>query len=162
MKLKQAPVICHQFDHTAPWLLAAGELCRRQYNCTPGTDQDKFGLRKLAEDVWAINGPMGMHTDGTRKGFRVVGLVLVNDPGLVLYQGNAVHQLPLGTVYHIDGRAKHAALAQGMRTTGLFGFMAWDVDKNDDFAELVASMPDAMGAYSRGERRVDVALDHLS
>jgi hypothetical protein len=161
MKLREAPVICHQFDPHAPWLREAADRCRRQFDCTYGTEQDKFALRKLAEDVWAIDEPLKIHRDKTRKGFRVFGLVLVNDPGFVLFQGDAVWDLPPGVVYHIDGRADHAALAHGRCTTGLFGFMAWDVERNSDLANLVASVPDSMTAYARGEPRIDVSMGKL-
>lgn len=159
MKLKQAPMICHQFDPGAPWLVAAAQRCRVQYDCTPGTEQDQFGLRKLDVDIWAINGPLSVHRDKTRKGFQVFGLVLINEPDLMLYQGDAVWSLPVGSVYHLHGRKDHAALARDRRTAGLFGFMAWDVDRNSDLAGLLSDVPAAMQAYANGENRVDVSLD---
>lgn len=161
MKLKHAPMICHRYNATSPWLIAAANRCRLDYVNTPGTEQDKFGLRKLSDDIWGINGPLGVHSDKTRKGFQVFGLVLVNDPGLVLFQGEGVCDLPVGAVYHIDGRADHAALSRNGMVSGLFGFMAWDVDRSENLAGLIADVPEAMDAYARGIARVDVSMDHL-
>lgn len=152
------------------WLRDAANKCRADAAAPPthnrqGVDQTEFPLKQLAEDIWAINGPLGLHTDKTRKGFRVIGLVLINEPGLVLATGDGLYSLPPGTVYHIDGRAPHGALFYGdhdlvNRRNGLFGFMAWDVHRHEDLERLIESIPDSMQAYANGEERIDVALDN--
>lgn len=173
MKLIDAPVIVKRFNPALPWILAAAAETRKRFEDPPaknrqGKDQSDFPLKQLAEDIWAINGPLGIHTDKTRRGFRVIGLVLVNDPGLVLVQQEHVWRLPVGTVYHIDGRAPHGALLpiEHIRTVqgALFGFMAWDVHRNETLGELVDSIPEAMQAFADGKMRIDVSTiaKHIS
>lgn len=165
MRLTDAPVIVKNFPHTAPWLQAAAAEMRRLFADPPthnlqGVPQGDCSLKQLAQDVWAIDGPLGIHTDKTRKGFEVIGLILANDPGCVLVQGNHLWRLPVGTVFHIDGRAPHGALTWGADTipaTGTLGFMAWDVHRHESLAELVDSIPEAMQAFADGEERIDVS-----
>lgn len=166
MRLIDAPVIAKRFKKDLPWIQAAAEETRKRFKNPPlenrqGKDQQDMPLKQLAEDIWAINGPLGIHTDKTRKGFRVIGLILINDPGLVLVQDENVWRLPVGTVYHIDGREPHGALEPiediRSRNGPLFGFMAWDVHRHENLEELIASIPDAMQAYANGEKRIDVS-----
>lgn len=171
MKLIDAPVIAGEFPENAPWLVAAAEETRKRFVNPPtenrqGVDQRDFTLKQLAEDIWAIDGPLGIHTDKTRRGFRVIGLVLVNEIALSLATGDRIFPLPVGTIYHIDGRAPHGALIpmthhlledENPQNKGLFGFMAWDVHRNVDLDELIDSIPDAMRAFADGEERIDVS-----
>lgn len=173
MRLIDAPVIPSRWGFHGrgnQWLRAAADKCRYDFISPPATnrqgiDQTTFPLKQLAEDIWGINGPLGLHTDKTRKGFRVIGLVLVNDPGLVLATGDRFYSLAPGTVYHIDGRAPHGALLSADKDLvnqpdGFFGFMAWDVHRHEDLERLIESIPDSMRAYAAGEERIDVAMDN--
>lgn len=164
MRLVDAPVIVKRFHAKTPWVVAAAEETRRRFANPPtenrqGVDQREFSLKQLAEDIWGINGPLGLHVDKTRRGFRVIGVVLINEPALVLATDDHTYALPVGTVYHIDGRAPHGALLSAdkdlvNRPNGLFGFMAWDVHRHESLAELVDSIPEAMASLCgrRGAR----------
>lgn len=163
MKLKSAPVIVAQLGAELPWIKAAAKETRKRFADPPTHNQQNVpqqdcSLKQLAEDIWAIDGPLEIHTDKTRKGFRVIGLVLINEPGLVLVSGQRTYALPVGTIYHIDGRAPHGALCRiDGPDFGVFGFMAWDVHRDEDLNELVDSIPDAMQAFADGEPRIDVS-----
>ena len=167
MRLLDAPVIVKRFHGKTPWLVAAAEETRARFANPPthsrqGNNQENCPLKQLAEDIWGINGPLGLHVDKTRRGFRVIGVVLINEPALVLATGDRIYSLPVGTVYHIDGRAPHGALLSAdkdlvNRPNSLFGFMAWDVHRHENLAELVGSIPEAMQAFADGEERIDVS-----
>ena len=167
MKLIDAPTIVAQIPASTDWVIAAAVRTRALHQTPPqltreGKDQSGFYLKQLAEDIWSSEEPVYIHTDKTRRGFRVFGLVLINDPALRLVTNDGIFPLPVGTVYHIDGRSPHAALPMRKRSrVGLFGFMAWDVRKSTDIDDMLASLPDAMGAYARGEERVDISMGHL-
>lgn len=166
MKLIDAPVIVKRFNAGSDWIQDAAAELRKRFENPPkknrqGVDQQNCPLKQLVEDIWAINGPSGIHTDKTRRGFRVIGVVLINEPGLVLVQDEHCYALPVGTVYHIDGRAPHGAVIPSRdlcnRPAGLLGFMAWDVHRHEDLDGLVASIPEAMQAFADGEERIDVS-----
>jgi len=166
--LKEAPVIVTCFGKNGennpkgPAALA-GQLAvieaavkrvRAQYGLAP---KDGGDLRKVAEDIWALDEPIGLHTDGTAPGHRVIGLVLINEPGLCLFAENVVYDLPVGTVYHIDGHRRHGALARNEVQRGkLFAFLAWDVPSQTPIAELLADLLPSLEAYAKGEVRVNI------
>lgn len=159
--LVDAPVIVdywHPGDRGNGWIQKAADETRKRFN-NPPEDQKDLGLMKLAEDIWACKGGLGLHKDPTRRGFRVLGLVLINECDLRLATGDTLHKLPVGTLYHIDGRAPHGALLpdDGAWAEGIFGFMAWDIHRHSDLDEILDSIPDAMKAYTAGEHRIDVS-----
>lgn len=176
MKLIDAPTIVRKFTADSDWIAAAAARVRVLHSDPPkenrqGVDQTGFDLKQLAEDVWSIDGQLGIHTDKTRKGFRVIGVVLVNEPRLRLVTHDGIFRLEVGTVYHIDGRSPHGALEVRrerqvswdgtcrplLERGGLFGFMAWDVHRNEDIEELISSIPESMTAFANGEARIDVS-----
>lgn len=175
MKLIDAPTIIQQFSPATFWIAKAAERVRKLHANPPkenmqGVDQTEFGLKQLAEDIWSIDGQLGIHTDKTRRGYRVIGLVLINEPALQLVTHDGIFPLPVGTIYHIDGRSPHGALepravvydaTTGLASTepvqtGLFGFMAWDVPKKDDVNELILDIPNSMQAFASGKKRINV------
>ncbi len=152
------PTIVTRFDSMKDGFLAkAARRLRRQWEQS-SVPTDGNELRQLDLDIWAIDKALGMHTDKTAKGHWVIGLVLVNDLNLVLNAGDMIHDIRPGTVYTLDGRRAHGALAHNrVVPAGLFGFMAWDIPVDEDLDEIVASIPDSMAAYAAGIERVKVA-----
>lgn len=150
--LRQAPVIVTRLRH--PVVERAARRVRRDF---PGAPTDGGALRKLDGDIWAIDQPLGVHRDATKAYHRVFGIVLVNDPGLVLLTEDVVYDLPVGTVYHINGRKPHAALGHnGVQMGELFGFLAWDVPQRTLLADLLADLIPSLEAYGMGEARVNI------
>jgi hypothetical protein len=156
MKLFEAPAIITQLTSELhrETIREAAERVMAEFDEAP---IDNGQLRKVAPDIWALDGPLLPHTDGTKKGFWVFGLVLINEPGLVLFRENAVWDLPVGAVYSLDGRRVHAALAHNGVKHGKFAFLAWDADRNTDVAELLADLPESLAAWVKGEERVDIS-----
>jgi hypothetical protein len=153
--LRQAAVIVTRLRHTA-----VEEAARRVRRDFPAAPPDNGDLRKLDGDIWAIDRPLGIHRDATKAYHRVFGVVLVNDPGLVLLTEDVIYDLPVGTVYHINGRKPHAALAHNAVELGaLFGFLAWDVPQRTALGELLDDLIPSLEAYARGEPRVNVLAD---
>lgn len=156
MKLRNAPVIVDRFGklggHTV--INRAAAKVRQDYINSP---VDGGSLRKIAQDIWALDDPIGIHTDGTAKGHRVFGVVLINDPGLVLMYENVIYDLPVGTIYHIDGHRRHGALAHNVVQHGkLFAFLAWDVPSNSSLSELIDDVIPSLAAYADGEQRINI------
>lgn len=168
MQLKAAPVIIDQFrGRSYPFavVMNAAARVRSEWQNAPmeGPDADAGGvpdgqrLRRVAGDIWAINdSAVGLHHDKTAPRHRVFGVVLVNDPGLMLYQNQMVWDLPVGTIYHIDGRRSHGAIERNEQRTGLFAFLAWDVPAVTPLSELIADVIPSLEAYAKGEERVNI------
>lgn len=156
MRLFEAPAIVTRL--TIPWfdnvLARAAAKIKTEYAKAPVDGGD---LRKVAPDIWALNEPIGPHTDKTKAGFWVFGLVIVNEPGLVLLRENVIYDLPVGTIYALNGRRIHAALAHNEVKPGMFGFLAWDADRNTPLDELIDDVPRSLEAWVNGEKRVDIS-----
>jgi hypothetical protein len=156
MKLFEAPaIITHLTSELHKQTLAeAAAKINDEYD---EAEFDGGELKKVAPDIWAIDKPLGPHTDKTKAGYWVFGLVIINEPGLVLFRENVIYDLPVGAVYALNGRRIHAALAHNGVKQGKFGFLAWDADRNSDVAELLADLPESLAAWVNGEARVDVS-----
>lgn len=89
----------------------------------PATDE----LSQVAEDLWISDSYIGLHTDSTEEGKEAFGVVLLNDSGLLLYADGRLFPLPVGTLYHIDGREPHAALPRPQCPPGRFAVLVWDM-----------------------------------
>lgn len=156
MKLFEAPAIVTN-PIANPWIAGvvdrAADKIKRLYGTAPVDGGD---LRKVAQDIWALDEPIGPHTDKTKAGFWVFGVVLINEPGLVLLRENIIYDLPVGTVYALNGRRIHAALAHNGVRPGMFAFLAWDADRNTPVQELLDSWPESLEAWVNDEPRVNV------
>jgi hypothetical protein len=151
VRVSDAPPIITQLDRSL--IEAAAAKVRQLFPIAP---KDGGELRKLAPDVWAIEGPLDLHTDKTAAGHFVFGVVLVNDDDLVLYRDRVLYDLPVGAVYSLDGHRRHGALAHNGIGSGLFGFLAWDVPRTTTVAELLEDLPVSLQAWADGEERVNV------
>lgn len=150
MRLCDAPAVIARLDDLA--IEAAAAKVRELF---PSAPMDGGELRKLAPDVWALNGPLGIHTDRTAAGHFVFGVVLVNDDGLLLCRDSVLYDVPVGTVYALDGHRRHGVLAHNRVGTGLLGFLAWDVPRATAVDELIADLVPSLAAWAAGEERVD-------
>src|ERR1700675_949480 len=90
----------------------------------------KTGIeRRLCQydsEVWVTDDPIALHSDSTAEGMVVFGLVLVNDPRYLLVSGGKAYDLPVGSLYRLDGREPHGAL-EYKTPVGCFAFLAWDM-----------------------------------
>jgi hypothetical protein len=165
VKLWKAPAIVgNVFDIVPTWTIRstvekAADKIRREYDAAI---KDGEGLTKIAQDIWAASKAVGIHTDGTKRGYWVFGVVLINDPGLLLLTKEVLYDLPVGTIYAIDGRSPHGALPHNEVKDGLFGFLAWDVDKNVEVTELIADFEPSLDAWNNDIPRIDVSHDARS
>ncbi len=150
-RLYRAPVIVGRLDDRD--IRTAARRVRLDYSAAP---VDGGSLRKLDGDIWAMEGPLGLHVDGTAPGHRVIGVVLVNDDDLMLFQYGIVYDLPVGTIFHLQGRHKHGALPRNVCGKGMFGFLAWDVPRDLPLDDLLEDLPLALRAYGAREQRVNV------
>jgi hypothetical protein len=151
MKLWKAPTIIDRIKSSA--IDAAAAKVRAEFD-TATTDGGD--LKKLAQDIWAIDGPLGLHTDATAPKHWVFGLVLINEPGLLLFAENVLYDFPVGTIYAIDGRRRHGVLAHNRVTKGLLAFLAWDVPRLTPVDELIADLCPSLQAWADGEERINV------
>lgn len=153
--LCRAPTILRRwYPKNGNFLEQAAAKVRREFDA--GTPDGKI-LRKLAPDIWAIDKPLPLHTDKTAAGHYVFGVVLLNDPGCVLIADGIVYDLPVGTVYTLDGHRRHGALAHNQVKPGLLAFMAWDVKRDTDVQELLDEAGPSLLAWVNGEERVDIS-----
>jgi hypothetical protein len=137
-------------------IVPAAAKVRAEFENAP---MDGGELRKLAQDVWAINGPLDLHTDGTAPGHYVFGVILVNDPKALLSVNGELWDAPPGTVYSLDGHRRHGLLPHNGIMTGLCGFLAWDAPRatlvSDLLEDLIASIP----AWVADEERINVLAE---
>lgn len=156
VQLRDAPTIVGRLDrmpHTLRVIDRAARRIRREYDSAPCDT----GLRRIAGDIWALDKPVGLHTDITEKGSRVFGCVLINDPGLVLFAENVIYDLPVGTIYHINGHRRHGALAHNRVQFGqLFAFLAWDMPADFDIEILRGDLVPSLEAFGDYRERVYV------
>lgn len=149
--LREAPVIITRL--TSPVIGRAGDRIRCDYR----TAKFDGTLRRIDGDVWANEGPIELHRDGTAPRHRVIGVVLINDPNLVLFtKTNRVYDLPIGTVYHIDGRRTHGALCRNDQEKGMFGFLAWDVPGTTQVQSLLDDLLPSLWAFANRQKRVNI------
>lgn len=163
--LRNAPVIVTRFTLASQKAIisaAAGRI-RSTWRAAPPEGEavegipDDMRLRKLDGDIWALNdSAVGFHKDKTAPRHRVIGVILVNDAGLMLYQDQMVWDIPVGTVFHIDGRRTHGAIERNGNSEGLFGFLAWDVPYNSNLEELLKDLLPSLEAYANGEKRINI------
>jgi hypothetical protein len=151
MKVSDAPSIITRLDRSL--IEPAAAKVRREFANAP---LDGGELRKLAQDVWAIEDRLGLHTDGTAKGHYVFGVILVNDPGALLYVNGELWDAPPGSVYTLDGHRRHGLLTHNGRHEGLIGFLAWDIPRKTLVADLLEDLIGSIPAWVAGEERIDV------
>jgi hypothetical protein len=151
VRVADAPTIITRLDRSA--IQAAAAKVRELF---PSAPYDGGELKKLAPDVWAIDKPLGIHTDKTAAGHYVFGAVLVNDAGLLLQVDDVLHDLPIGTVYSLDGHRRHGALAHNRVAPGLFAFLAWDVPRSTSVSDLMTDLLPSIEAWANGEERINV------
>jgi hypothetical protein len=110
------------------------------------------GLVKFDRETWVSAGPVALHEDDTSIGLTVYGVVLVNDARLLLAYADQVYDAPPGTLYRINGRIPHGALAyKNEGTTAPFAFLAWDMDNQYSIHRFAAEAIVAIAAKARGE-----------
>lgn len=93
-------------------------------------------LFKFGEDIWITDKPVLPHTDSTADGMLTYGLILINTGYVLVYDGNVI-QIPVGSVYEIDGRLMHQTVG-----CGILAILIWD-------------MPD----YSLSKFKADLLID---
>src|ERR1700722_15043793 len=77
------------------------------------------GLTRVGDDIWFTDKPVAMHCDSTTDGLMTHGIILLNDDCHVLVYGDTVYELPVGSLYHIDGRIPHGTLKTANSGGGL-------------------------------------------
>jgi hypothetical protein len=157
--VNKAPTIVARL--TLPWfenlVSRAGRHCRRLYDAAPFEDGEGNELKKLAPDVWAIDKPLGFHTDSTERGHYVFGMCLINEADCKLVADNLIHDFPPGTIYTLNGHRRHGVLGYRNYDPGkLLGFLAWDVPNGTPLKELVEDLPGSINAWLNGKKRVNI------
>lgn len=154
MKLADAPAVITRLPMHL--IVPAAAKVRAEFENAPA---DGGELRKLAQDVWAIEGPLNLHTDGTAPGHYVFGVILVNDMKALLSVNGELWDAPPGTVYSLDGHRRHGLLAHNGIKVGLCGFLAWDVPRASPVQELIADLRASLPAWVVGEERINVLAE---
>lgn len=155
MKLSDAPaIIGRHYPKNGNYLIQAARRVRTEFAAAPNDGGD---LRQIAPDIWAIDKPLGFHTDKTARGHYVFGCVITNDAGLLLCVDNVLYDAPPGTIYSLDGHRRHGVLAHNGVKPGLLSFLAWDVLRSTHVHELVSDLPSSLLAWAKGEERIDVS-----
>lgn len=102
-----------------------GDLKRLLRDIDPG-----LGLMQLCNDVWIARCPIGQHRDKTADDLITFGAVLLNDVEHGLIYNNTFYELPVGTLYRIDGREPHGTVRYSYPYDNYnFAFLAWDMPK---------------------------------
>lgn len=99
-------------------------------------------LRKVGDDIWTTYEPVAPHTDSTADGLVTYGLIIVNDPAVVLVHAGVDYWIPPGTLYKIDGRVEHStgAVPTCQSGCGLFAALIWDMPPAWTLADFAAEL----------------------
>ncbi len=100
-------------------------------------------LTQVDTDIWVCDKPVAMHTDGTADGLVTFGAILLNEPEhLLIYRGRA-WDIPVGTLYRLDGREMHGTVLY-RKHIGRFAFLAWDMPADWPMAEFEREVTDRL------------------
>lgn len=154
MRIADAPPIITRWSRR--FIAPAAAKVRAEFDNAP---VDGGELRKLAQDIWAIDGPLNLHTDSTAPGHYVFGIILVNDPDALLSVKGELWDAPPGTIYSLDGHRRHGLLAHNGKYEGLCGFLAWDIPRATPVEELLEDLRASLPAWVAGEERINVLAE---
>jgi len=86
-------------------------------------------LTILADGLYICDTPVRLHIDGDHVEKAAYGVILLNDDGLLIAQGDRLYDAPVGSTYRVLGHESHGALLPPGKTPsgGRIAFIAFDV-----------------------------------
>ena len=105
-------------------------------------------LTILADGLYICDTPLRLHIDGDQVEKAAYGVILLNDDGLLIAQGDRLYDAPVGSTYRVLGHESHGALLPPGKTPsgGRLAFLAFDVLIDDPRYELWPSFEEDAAA----------------
>lgn len=85
-------------------------------------------LVQFGEDIWITDKPVLPHVDSTAEGMLTYGLILINTGYVLIYDGKEI-QIPVGSMYEIDGRKEHSTVGSGVLCILVWDMPGWNLEK---------------------------------